>query len=480
MILYFILVVIAYTSSTIEAMNPVVILKDNQNNIAAITDAKTLQELQTLSTTLAQRPLEEVIEENQKKLVVLTGLPKKLINFLLQLNANKDLNRIFNALNSQAISLSDITRSDINTIGLSQDLKRIFDDLLVIETTQDNLYVSLKKKIITSFFTTIDNLAKDFEDQFIIPIGTITKTDLVNLYMLVYNLPAEVNSLLEWQKNVEFIIYKTREKGLTDLLALLEAANFLGAKSFVLAGLYQAYKSRFKIADWQQQIKAHPILEDILYEIEQNDNFPSIEQLLKKGKTDFYSIKMEKSGIINQDILTARIKGQSVYFLTGLNLIPGIIDCNALYVEDTQMVSLKSNDLDKLNNLKEIVFLDNKNLRVLEKNSLRKFDVRFLKIKGNNITSLSPDVFILSQLKYLHFQDNHLKIIQANWALEIPNLDRLILEEPELTILEPGWLNGLQKLNFLEISPLINSTIQAQIKNDIKLTKIELIMPGVL
>lgn len=474
--------------SSTSAMNPIVILKDDHTNVAAITDAKTLQELNGLSAALAARPLEEVIEENQIRHTVLTGLPKELIIFLLQLDANIEPEKLFVGFETQAISLANITRSDIPRLGLAQKLQDLFDDLVIIETTRDNQYTALKKSIITSFFETLANLTEDFKNQFIIPVGVIKKEDLADLYTLLYpflnSKPLSERtkplSFPDQVKIINFIKQFAQSKTPAQLISLLESANFMGARPFILKALYEVYKTHFpKQENLEKQLEEHLFLQDIAYEVEQeNKTYSSIEELLKQGKTDFYLIKEVQHPTTNEKYLIMQISGHNIYYLKGLNLIPKIRDCRAIIIKDTKIATLKEKDLDNLNNLQSLHFWNNPNLNTLEKNSLRKFNLEALEFKDNKINTLSPDVFILPNLEILKFDINQIKTIKTNWAKSLNNLTQLTLEEPELTTLEPGWLNGLQKLKTLEISPSVNATIAAQIKYDIKTTKINLIMPG--
>jgi len=465
MFIYIFLLAIGFIAN-IEAMDPVVSLKDDQNNIVIVTDAKTLQELQSLSATLKQRPLEEVIEENQKKLVVLTGLPKHLINFLLQLNANKDINKIYPAMQSGAISFAGITQDDINMLGLPSNLQKAFNALLIVKT-EDGAHLPLQKENLIYFFDTIADYHKEFPEQILLSLQVNSKPMTI-LYNIVKKLDKpETLSLAEWTnlkdilKNSLAILKPTNQQ----LLALFNTANFLQAKSFLIIALYELYKQSFSEDAWKQELTQHPFLKNIPVLVE--SDYPSIEQLLKQGKKDFYSVRPDRDDN-NKKILALYVQGNKVHDLKGLHLIPEIKQCQSVYIENTNIITIKKDDFIQLHDVIELKISHNKNLRTLEPGSFSLFGLKSLYLEDNDINIINAGVFILPNLVQLWFQTNHIHILKTDWAKNLINLRKMSIQEPELQILEPGWLHGLDKLNFINISSRIETSLRNQIETDIQ------------
>lgn len=465
--MFFYFILITSIASSLWSMNPIVTLKDDHNNVAVITDVKTLQELKTLSTALAARPVEEITEENQKKYTVLTGLPKKLITFLLQLNANKDIKVIYPALQSQAISLEGITQDDINTLGLPTNLQKAFNSLLILET-ENGIYLPLQKDVLMYFFGIIPNQLKDFPGQIILPLQ-VNSSPMIILYNLVKKLGRpETLSPQEWTNLKEAIktALTTSKPTNPQLLILLKTADFLAAKPFLLLALYELYKANFSETDWQKELKQYPFLKNIPRSIE--SDYASIERLLADGIYDFYTIGSEANPTRSGEMMmTLHVFGTKIYDLKGLNLIPQIKNCQSLIIENTSISAIKKGDFNGLNHLLDLNLSNNKNLVALEPLSFSLYALETLKIKGSNLSIIADGIFRFPNLTLIWFSTNNIHTFKANWAKNIYNLTRIIIDEPSLQTLENGWLNGLSKLQIIQLNRAINNSVVTQIRQDI-------------
>lgn len=442
----------------------IVILKDNTNTVAITTDLKTVELMRSFSTTLKEKPLQRSQQGILVEYTIATGLPKSSLNLLLQIASNGI--HPLRAISSGTIDLSEVTREQVNKLGLPKSWQDSLNNMLVIYTTTDNLLFPADKDIATYFFQTVQDISQEFPQQFIVDVGVVDRPTVVDLYNIVRPLerPSQTSLLYApWKEFKQSIIKENETLTTAQLLPLLEAANFLGAPTYVLAALYELYKKQFLATTWIIQEAAHPFLvkvEEII-----NQPFPSIEWLLKKGLNNFYSIQESKGPGGTYKMM--KIQGPSVVRLKGIERIPGIDTCHVVDISNTKITTIETSDLNALTFANLLLFRFNKLLTTLENNCFNLQNLKNLRLAGNNIAALSPGIFNLPALENLEFDSNHLQLIKANWDSNLLKLKKLTLNEPELQTLEPGWLKGLFSLQEVAIHKRINPTLITQIQNNL-------------
>lgn len=476
---------------TIPETTPITVM-DNNEQIAIITDSKTFAEAKKLSGALTRVGQHLIFKktglykkegEDKEGYSITFPLTKPQIQLLFEICTHK--NNLEKAIALRKIHFKDITRKDIADLQLPPELQKYFDNLIILET-QDNLLLPVHKDIFSYFFPLAS--IKDFEDDLIVPLRLVRKFEIAllynavkkisiptteSMYKLIKHIKQKIEPLIQYLSNAydkelqEIDPQKSPSdrKKLVEtkinntFLSLINAANFLEAKLFILISLYELYKNRFTATDWQKELQTYPFLQDVDYAVGHNEEYISIEQLLKRGVTDFYAI-----GLTGRDS-SIIINGKNISQLNGLSTIPGIKKCSLMIIENTSISEIKQGDFANLSNITRLELEKNDQLSYLQTNCFKGLsNLKDLRFKENNITTLNPGVLNLPKLKILWFSKNNLAIIKTGWATHLSTLEELSIIEPQLTILEHGWLKGLSKLDYLLIKvPVDTNQINAEI-----------------
>ena len=184
---------------------------------------------------------------------------------------------------------------------------------------------------------------------------------------------------------------------------------------------------------------------------------------MKLEKTNFYSIESNKDPS-GKTVYAANITGKEIYRLKGLHLIPNISTCSLINIRNTNITMIETDDFDNLPNTVFVNLALNKNLSYFNENCFHMQNLQLLRFIGNNFNELPANVFNVPSLQKLEFANNGVQLIRSTWAIKLARVTALTLDEPKLTTLEPGWLNGLFNLQNLYINRNIDQAIQNQIR----------------
>jgi len=438
----FIFLISLITSSfNIQAMDVpqgTILVKDRNDHIAAVIDYTTFEDMQKLSKALQDSNHPIIFKKDLKGYSVFLQLTTEQILFLLALS-EKPLK-----------TLPLITSADIKALQLT---------VIILETAGNNL-ISIDKRAIP-FFKTIEDFQEEFDNQLIISIPHVKKSEMEFLYHVINDITRTVSSYRHWLDDVEVIKRKMPPVNPEYLYNILSAANWLQADLRILAALHDVYTEKVPQNIWEKEAEKARLLKQIQALID--NKYPSIESLLNKGDKNFFVIQKSLGGP------EISIKG-NIYRLKGLSQIPSINQYKTIDIEKTRIVSIEEGDFANMQQVTILMLRKNKDLYMLKKGCFKPLENLFSFFSTQcNIEELDPDVFTLPHLHSLTINNSNLKTIKANWASQLPDLNQIYMQgDINLTTVEPGWLNGITKLDYARLSNKIHPALQKQIMDDLK------------